>query len=85
MRLEFELRNLPLHRLMEYLVQAGGTATGERAVTGEKWRAELIVMEPALVKPSTWIRRDLLVIEGEDAETQRVGDFMRSKTMRGGG
>ncbi len=85
MRVEMELRNLPLFRLMEYLVEAGGQLNGERAVSGAGWSAVLEKMEPAYVGKLR-VPRDLLVIEGEDTdEVERVKAFMRHKTMRGGG
>ncbi len=84
MRVEIELRNLPLDRVMGYLVDAGGQLDGARAVHGEGWSAELIEMEPAQVSV-IWVPRDLLVIEGEPTVVEQVQAFMRRRTMRGGG
>lgn len=79
-----EMRNLPLSRLQEYLVEAGSQQTGERTFVAPTWTAEIQAMEPAQIITMT-VRRDLVVIEGTDEEVQRVWQFMKSKTMRGGG
>jgi hypothetical protein len=85
MRYALELRNLPLDRLGEYLVMAGGTLDGPRRATGPGWSATLIAQEPVRLGVIT-IPWDLLVIEGDDdAEVARVHAFMRRQTMRGGG
>ncbi len=85
MRYELELRNVPRFRVMEYLQQAGGVLSGNFAVQGDGWRAELIEMEPVKITVMQ-ISRDMLVIEGDDAEAvKEVRAFMRRKTMRGGG
>ncbi len=84
MRVEMELRNLPLDRVMGYLVDAGGQLDGTRAVHGKGWSAELIELEPAQVSVIR-VPRDLLVIEGESGAVEPVHAFMRRRTMRGGG
>jgi hypothetical protein len=85
MRYELELRNVPRFRVMEYLTEIGGTPTAELAVEGDGWWAELVEMEPVRITVME-IRRDMLVIEGNDAESvEKVRNFMRMKTMRGGG
>ena len=84
MRVEMELRNLPRFRIMEYLQEAGGVLVGELAVEGDGWSARLEEMPPAVIVSLT-IRRDMLIIEGTDAAVKPVHDFMRYKTMRGGG
>lgn len=83
-RFEFELRNVPLDRLQEYFEQAGGTLTGERSAHGDGWSLRLEPLEDVRLFTMV-IPRDLLVIEGEPKAAQRVADFMRRKTMRGGG
>jgi hypothetical protein len=83
-RFEFELRNVPLDRLQEYFAQAGGTLTGERSAYGDGWSLRLEPLEDVRLFTMV-IPRDLLVIEGEPEAAQRVADFMRRKTMRGGG
>lgn len=85
MRVELELRNLPLSRVMGYLVEAGGRETGERSVEGQKWTARLEEMEPAKVGRLLRVRRALLIIEGDNQIVEHVQAFMRTKTMRGGG
>jgi uncharacterized protein YjlB len=35
-----EIRNLPLHRLQEYLIEAGATQVAERRFLAENWQAE---------------------------------------------
>lgn len=84
MRVEMELCNLPLERLMGYLVEVGGQISGPRTVTAADWSAVLIKMEPAQVGVIT-VPRDLLVIEGESDIVERVYAQMRRRTMRGGG
>ncbi len=84
MRVEMELRNLPLDRVMSYLVDAGGQLDGTRTVYGEGWSAELIELAPAQVSVIR-VPRDLLVIEGESGTVEQVYAFMRRRTMRGGG
>lgn len=86
-RYEMELRNLPRQRILEYLVEAGGERTESvetPGVTGPGWSAWLEEMPPAQITVMT-IRRDMLVIEGDDAAVQPVYDHMRQRTMRGGG
>lgn len=84
MRVEMELCNLPLERLMGYLVEAGGQQHGERAAHGKGWAAVLTEMEPAQVSVIR-VPRDLLVIEGDPEVVEQVHAFMRRRTMRGGG
>lgn len=85
MRFELELRNLPLGRLGEYLVVAGGTLEDPRRAVGQGWSAQIVALEPAVLGKFT-IPRDLLIIEGDDeAAVQAVHAFMRRQTMRGGG
>ncbi len=83
-RVEMDLRNLRAFRILEYLTEAGGTPVSDRAVTAPNWRAELIEMEPVRFRVME-VPRDLLVIQGDSAEVERVHSFMRTKTMRGGG
>lgn len=85
MRFELELRNLPLDRVGQYLVEAGGSIETPRRVVGQGWTATLIELEPAALGAFR-IPRDLLVIEGDDdAAVLAVNAFMRRQTMRGGG
>ena len=85
MRFELELRNLPLDRLGEYLVAAGGTLNDARHATGPGWTARIMALEPATLGKFR-IPRDLLILEGDDdAAVQAVNAFMRRQTMRGGG
>lgn len=85
MRYEMELRNVPRFRVLEYLVEAGGEENDELSVTGEGWKAWLEELEPVKIITMT-VRRDMLIIEGDDEETVNdVHAFMRRKTMRGGG
>ncbi len=83
-RVEMELCNLPLDRVIGYLVEAGGQLDGNRTVCGEGWSAVLVKMEPARVSVIR-VPRDLLVIEGHPDSVERVQAFMRRRTMRGGG
>jgi hypothetical protein len=82
---ELELRNVPRFRVMEYLEEAGGTADTELSVRGDGWSARLEELPPAQIITLT-VRRDMLIIEGDDEATvDDVHAFMRRKTMRGGG
>ena len=83
-RIEYELCNLPRHRMREYWVEAGGTLTGKLSAEGEGWKVWLEPMPPAVVGPIE-VRRDRLIIEGDHVAVQKMADFMRGKTMRGGG
>lgn len=83
-RVEMEMRNLPLFRLQEYLVEAGSEQIGERTFQGKGWNANIEKMEPAQILTIT-VPRDMVVIEGDESEVDRVHAFMRQKTMRGGG
>jgi hypothetical protein len=85
MRVELELRNLPAAKVMGWLVEAGGERDGERHVAGAGWHATLVPMDDAVITPILHVPRDLLVIEGETDAVSRIGNFMRHKTMRGGG
>ena len=83
-RVEYELRNLPRFRMREYWVEAGGRLTGDLSAEGDGWTIRLEPMDPARVGLFE-IRRDLLIIEGEEAAVDTMAAFMRNKTMRGGG
>lgn len=85
-RLEMELRNLPRHRILEYLQEVGGQPQpdNELRMEGEGWAAWLEAMPPAIISVME-IRRDLLVIEGDDARIEPIYQHMRMRTMRGGG
>ncbi|MBI5958149.1 MAG: hypothetical protein HY866_05415 [Chloroflexi bacterium] len=84
MRVEYELRNLPRVRVIEYLEQAGGQQIAPWFVVGAGWTADLYELEPAQVG-SLCVPCDQLVIEGNVPAVERVSAFMRQKTMRGGG
>ena len=86
MRIEMELRNMPLPVIMAYLAETGGVATGERTVEGDGWTATLREMPPAKIGPSLKVERDMLIIEGDSEDVvQPVVDHMRMRTMSGGG
>jgi hypothetical protein len=84
MRVEMELCNLPLDRIMGYLVEVGGKISEPRAVIGESWSAVLIELEPAQVGVIS-VPRDLLIIEGQPDVVERIHALMRRRTIRGGG
>ena len=48
-RIEYELCNLPRHRMREYWVEAGGMLTGKLSAEGEGWKVWLEPMPPAVV------------------------------------
>ena len=81
LRVELELRVLPRFRVMDYLVQAGGTATESLCVAGEGWSATIEALEPdpfGIVD----VPRDRLVIEGDERAVERVRDFMQLKVQQ---
>ena len=85
-RYEMELRNLPRHRILEYLGEIGGHPHPDQALRmdGEGWSAWLEELPPAVITVMT-IRRDMLIIQGRDDAAGPVHDHMRQRTMRGGG
>lgn len=85
-RYEMELRNLPRQRIMQYLGEIGGVRprADELRVEGEGWSAWLKELPPAQITVMT-IRRDMLIIDGDDDATLPVYNHMRQRTMRGGG
>ena len=86
MRFELELRNMRHPVVMDVLLQAGGQPTGALSVQGDGWQARLEELEPAQVGSIVGIRRDLLIIEGDDeAIVTPVYDFIRKNMLRGGG
>lgn len=81
MRVVIEVRHIPRYRVMDYLVQAGGTPTGLLEVSGEGWSASLEALEPdwlGIVR----IDRDRLVIEGVPHQVERVSAFIRRYVTR---
>lgn len=85
-RFEMELRNLPRHHILHYLEEVGGKPHAENPLRrdGDGWAAWLEEMPPAVITVMT-IRRDMLIIEGDDEAVAPVYDHMRMRTMRGGG
>lgn len=77
-RVEIELRLLPRFRVVNYLEQAGGTATESWCVAGENWQAEIVALEPDIVGRAE-IPRDRLVIWGDEVAVARVAAFMQHK------
>jgi hypothetical protein len=81
-----ELRNMCVSVVMDVLAQAGGKPTGERSAQGEGWQAHLTKLEPTRVGSTISIRRDSLVIEGDDETlVTSVYNFVRKNMIRGGG
>jgi len=83
MRVEIEVRHMPRFRVMDYLVQAGGTPADFLEVTGEGWTAWLEALEPDYLGIVA-IARDRLVIEGDPRQVERVSAFMRRQVTRRG-
>lgn len=82
MRVEIELRYLPRFRVVDYLIQTGGTSTEMLVVVGDGWEAYLEALEPDQVG-IVQVPRDRLVIEGDDAAAViRVHDFMIRKVRQ---
>lgn len=74
---------MPRYRVMDYLIQAGGTPTGFLEVAGEGWAASLEALEPDFLG-TVPIARDRLVLEGEPRHVERVSAFMRLRVTRRG-
>lgn len=85
-RYEMELRNVPRFRVMQYLEEIGGQRPTPDALRaeGDGWAAWLEEMPPVQITVMS-IRRDMLIIEGSDPETEPIYNHMRQRTMRGGG
>ena len=76
MRVTIELRLLPRFRVMDYLIQVGGSATEALSVAGDGWTATIEALEPDRLGIVA-VPRDCLVIEGEEAAVERVRYFMQ--------
>jgi hypothetical protein len=81
MRVELELRVLPRFRVIDYLVQAGGTPTETLCVAGEGWSAFIEALEPDPFGLAS-VPRDRLVIEGDERAVERVQAFMQLKVQQ---
>lgn len=82
-RVVIEVRHVPRFRVMDLLVQVGGTVTDFLEVTGEGWAAWLEALEPDYLG-TVPIARDRLVLEGERRHVERVSAFMRLHVTRHG-
>jgi hypothetical protein len=80
-RVIIEVRHVPRFRVMDYLVQAGGTPTDILEVAGDGWTASLEALEPDHLGIVA-IPRDRLVIEGDPLHVERVSAFMRRHVTR---
>lgn len=83
MRVVIEVRHVPRFRVIDYLVQAGGTVTDFLEVAGDGWVAWLEALEPDYLG-TVPIARDRLVLEGEPRHVERVSAFMRLHVTRRG-
>lgn len=81
MRITIELRLVPRFRVMDYLVQVGGTPVETFSVVGKGWTATIEALEPDRLGIVP-IGRDCLVIEGEEAAVERVRAFMQRQVDR---
>lgn len=81
MRVIIEVRHVPRFRVMDYLVQAGGSLTGILEAAGEGWTASLEALEPDHLGIVP-IPRDRLVIEGDPRQVERISAFMRRYVTR---
>ncbi len=81
MRVEIELRYLPRFRIIDYLVQMGGSETEMLSVTGDGWTAFIEALEPDVVG-IVQVPRDRLVIVGEENAVNRVASFMQRKVRQ---
>ena len=81
MRVTIELRLIPRYRVMDYLVQVGGTPVESLSVVGQGWTATIEALEPDQVG-IVQVPRDCLVIEGDEAAVERVRVFMQRQVDR---
>ncbi len=81
MRVTIELRLIPRYRVMDYLVQAGGTPVESLSVAGQGWTATIEALEPDQLG-IVQVPRDCLVIEGDEAAVERVRAFMQRQVDR---
>jgi hypothetical protein len=81
LRVVIELRHVPRYRVMDYLIQAGGTPSGFLEVEGDGWSASLEALEPHYLG-TVPIARDRLVLEGEPRHVERVSAFIRLRVGR---
>lgn len=75
---------IPLWLMKKYLVDLGGTETGNDVVEGAGWRAELRQGEPKRLG-SLVIGRIEVEITGEDGTVEALLEKLHWKTLRGGG
>lgn len=83
MRVTIKVRHVPRFRVMDCLVQAGGTLTDILEVTGDGWTASLEALEPDRLGMVA-IPCDRLVIEGDPRQVERVSAFMQHHVTRRG-
>jgi len=77
-----ELRNIPAREIAESLLAQFGGENGAGGVTGEGWSVALIAGESAFVGR---FRVPVLFVDVSGAREGEVVQFLRLKTMRGGG
>jgi len=81
---ELVVTGVPLWLLRDYLVDAAGTADGERRVTGDGWTATL-ADAPDHVVGSLRVGRVRLVLAGDDAAVARAWAALEPRLLRAGG
>lgn len=81
MRVVIELRLIPRYRVMDYLIQAGGTPVESLSVIGRGWTATIEALEPDSLG-MVQVPRDCLVIEGDEVAVERIRAFMQGQVDR---
>ena len=80
--IRLEVRNLPSAQIRDYLVEEfEGVAKGDQ-VSGEGWLVRLIDTKPATVGK---MKVPVLFIEISGPNETAAAQFVKRKTMRGGG
>jgi len=75
---------VPLWLLREYLVDAGGTADGDRTVAGDGWTATLDQVDDHAVG-SLRVGRVRLELRGDAAAVEKAWSALAPRLIRAGG
>ncbi len=81
---ERTVTGVPLWLLRAYLVDAGGAARDDHAVTGDGWHATLEQSDDHVIG-SLRVGRVCVVVRGDDAAVTRVWSELAPRLLRAGG
>lgn len=84
MKLEKDIRGIPLWLLHEYLQELGGQADGENRVVADGWAARLTQLDDFRVG-SLVVGQVRLEIESEQRALEALAPLLEKKLLRGGG